>query len=86
MLVEFDPSSYTATEGEGVMFRIVKRTDSSQEVTVVFTTRPLTASGMVSYRRSKCSLLSMIMAKFNIPCLELYYGVYIQCSCLLFVV
>ena len=34
VLVEFDPVDYIVTEGEEVMFRIVKRTNSTREVTV----------------------------------------------------
>ena len=45
MLVEFDHTNYAAIEGEDVIFRIVKRTDSNQEVTVTFTITPDSASG-----------------------------------------
>jgi len=45
-VVEFDPTTYTVTESEGVvMFRIVKRTTSTQPVSVFFSTSPGTATG-----------------------------------------
>ena len=45
--VEFDPTTYTVTESEGavVMFRIVKRTMTTQPVSVIFNTSPGTATG-----------------------------------------
>ena len=45
VVVEFDRTNYTAIEGEDVIFRVVKQTDSSREMTVVFNTRPDSASG-----------------------------------------
>ena len=45
VLVEFDDTNYAAIEGEDVIFRVVKRTDSNREVTVTFTTMPDSASG-----------------------------------------
>jgi len=44
--VEFDPTTYTVTESEGVvMFQIVKRTMTTQPVSVLFSTSPGTATG-----------------------------------------
>ena len=48
VLVEFDDTNYTAIEGEDVIFRVVKRTDSNREVTVVFNTRSNTRPGSAS--------------------------------------
>ena len=45
VLVEFDDTNYAAMEGEDVIFRVVKRTESNREVTVTFTTTPDSASG-----------------------------------------
>ena len=54
VLVEFDPTSYETAEGQDVMFRIIKRTSSSRNVTVIFSTRPATANGM-DYKLYKLS-------------------------------
>jgi len=44
--VEFDPTTYTVAESQGVvMFRIVKRTMSTEPVSVLFNTSPGTATG-----------------------------------------
>jgi len=44
--VEFDPTTYTVAESEGVvMFRVVKRTMTTQPVYVIFNTSPGTATG-----------------------------------------
>ena len=45
--MEFDPTTYTVAESEGavVMFRIVKRTMSTEPVSVLFSTSPGTATG-----------------------------------------
>ena len=45
VLVEFDDTNYAAIEGEDVIFRVVKRTDSDRNVTVTFTTTPDSAIG-----------------------------------------
>ena len=44
--MEFDPTTYTVAESEGVvMFQIVKRTLTTQLVYVIFNTSPGTATG-----------------------------------------
>ena len=49
VVVEFDPTTYTVAESEGVvMFRIVKGTMSTQPVSVFFSTSPNTATGRAS--------------------------------------
>ena len=48
VLVEFDDTNYAAMEGEDVIFRVVKRTDSNREVTVIFNTRSNTTPGSAS--------------------------------------
>jgi len=47
VVVEFDYTSYTATESQGtaVMFQIVKRAIITQPVSVIFNTLPGTATG-----------------------------------------
>ena len=56
VVVEFDPTMYTVTESEGavVMFRIVKRTNTTQPVSVLFSTSPGTATGNRSFPESVC--------------------------------
>ena len=47
MLVEFDPTSYTVNEDAGfVTFTIVKRTQTTEDVTVRFNTVPGSAEGI----------------------------------------
>ena len=46
VVVEFDPVRYSVVEGKDVMFRIVKRTVSTREVTVFFITSPEAGNGM----------------------------------------
>ena len=47
--VEFDPTTYTVAESEGVvMFRVVKRTMTTKPVSVFFSTSPDTATGRTS--------------------------------------
>jgi len=49
VVVEFDPTTYTVAESEGVvMFRVVKRTMTTQPVSVFFSTSPDTATGRAS--------------------------------------
>ena len=46
MIIEFQPSSYTVDEDEGVVrFTIVKKTDTTHDVTVQFTTQDGSATG-----------------------------------------
>jgi len=46
VIVQFQPSSYTVNEDEGVVtFSIVKRTQTTQDVTVQFTTQDGSATG-----------------------------------------
>ena len=46
VLVEFDPVSYSVTEGGNVTFRIVKKTTSTRAVTVYFTVGADTENGV----------------------------------------
>ena len=47
VIVEFEPNSYTVEEDEGVVrFSIVKRTQTTQDVTVQFTTQDGSATCM----------------------------------------
>ena len=47
VLVEFEPTSYTVDEEDGVVrFTIVKRTPTTQPVTVLFTTQDGSATCM----------------------------------------
>ena len=48
--VEFDPVSYIVTEGEDVMFRIVKQTNSTRVVTVYFNAGNESANGITSMK------------------------------------
>ena len=50
VIVEFQPSSYTVVEGEGmVRFAIVKRTLTTEDVTVQFTTHEGSATCEACY-------------------------------------
>ena len=69
VVIEFDRTSYTTMEGEDVMFRIVKRTDSSREVTVVFSTSTElgTATGMCKRELLNLSLsLSLSLSLYDV--------------------
>ena len=69
VVIEFDHTSYTTMEGEDVMFRIVKRTDSSREVTVVFSTSTElgTATGMCKRELLNLSLsLSLSLSLYDV--------------------
>ena len=45
VVVEFEPTTYTVPETDDVIFRIVKRTTTTEDVTVLFSTFPGTAEG-----------------------------------------
>jgi len=59
VVVEFDPTTYTVTESEGavVMFQIVKRTMTTQPVSVFFSTSPGTATGNRSFPGMLCKII-----------------------------
>jgi len=47
VVVEFEPASYTVPETDDVIFRIVKRTATTEDVTVLFNTSPGSAEGRI---------------------------------------
>ena len=47
VVVEFEPASYTVAETDDVIFRIVKRTATTEDVTVLFNTSPGSAEGRI---------------------------------------
>jgi len=46
VVVEFEPTLYTVPETDDVIFRIVKRTATTEDVTVLFNTLPDSAEGI----------------------------------------
>ena len=47
VVVEFEPTAYTVPETDDVIFRIVKRNTTTEDVTVLFSTSPGSAEGRV---------------------------------------
>ena len=45
VVVEFEPTMYTVPESDDAIFRIVKRSTTTEDVTVLFSTSPGTAEG-----------------------------------------
>ena len=45
VVVEFEPTLYTVPETDDVIFRIVKHTATTEDVTVLFSTSPDSAEG-----------------------------------------
>ena len=47
VVVEFEPTVYTVPETDDLIFRIVKRNATTEDVTVLFSTSPGSAEGRV---------------------------------------
>ena len=56
VVVEFEPTLYTVPETDDVIFRIVKRSTTTEDVTVLFSTSPGTAEGINRESISVCVL------------------------------
>ena len=59
--VEFEPTLYTVPETDDVIFRIVKRTATTEDVTVLFSTSPGSAEGINRESISACVVYPSMM-------------------------
>ena len=65
VVVEFEPTLYTVPETDDVIFRIVKRTATTEDVTVLFSTSPDSAEGINRESISVCVVYPSVVILYD---------------------